>query len=180
VIIGTLFGLSGHRQRLRHTAEIRVHRSQRITTPTGAKRPVAVWHHVCEDLNCIPISNTKCRVNYHCNFGFAKGWRGAITRAIMRLNLGAGPVDSLSRLKRAAEQRYTALQDSNSSNIQPPRASLPDFVEPMKAKLVGSMPSGDRIYEINFDGYRAMVQKIIFLWPGRSFFASLWVGRVSF
>ena len=26
----------------------------------------------------------------------------------------------------------------------------------MKAKLVGSMPSGDWIYEIKFDGYRAM------------------------
>jgi bifunctional non-homologous end joining protein LigD len=33
---------------------------------------------------------------------------------------------------------------------------LPDFVEPMKAKLVSSMPSGgDWIYEIKFDGYRA-------------------------
>jgi hypothetical protein len=69
---------------------------------------------VREDLNCIPISNTRCRVNYHCNFGFANGWRAAITRATMRRNLDAGPVDSLSRLKRAAEQRYTALQDSNS------------------------------------------------------------------
>jgi hypothetical protein len=39
---------------------------------------------------------------------------GVISRAIMRRNLDAGPVDSLSRLKRAAEQRYTALQDSNS------------------------------------------------------------------
>ena len=46
---------------------------------------------VCEDLNCIPISNTRCRVNYHCNFGFANGWRGAITRATMRRNLDAGP-----------------------------------------------------------------------------------------
>jgi len=35
-------------------------------------------------------------------------------------------------------------------------ARLPDFVEPMKAKLIGSMPSGDWIYEIKFDGYRAM------------------------
>lgn len=33
---------------------------------------------------------------------------------------------------------------------------LPDFVEPMKAKLVVSMPSGDWIYEIKFDGYRAI------------------------
>jgi bifunctional non-homologous end joining protein LigD len=33
---------------------------------------------------------------------------------------------------------------------------LPDFVEPMKAKLVDSVPSGDWIYEIKFDGYRAI------------------------
>jgi bifunctional non-homologous end joining protein LigD len=33
---------------------------------------------------------------------------------------------------------------------------LPDFVEPMKAKLVSSMPTGDWIYEIKFDGYRAL------------------------
>ena len=43
----------------------------------------------------------------------------------------------------------------------PPRLSgvpgrLPDFVEPMKAKLVDSMRSSDWIYEIKFDGYRAM------------------------
>jgi bifunctional non-homologous end joining protein LigD len=36
-------------------------------------------------------------------------------------------------------------------------ARLPVFVEPMKAKLVGSMPSGGGwIYEIKFDGYRAL------------------------
>jgi len=36
-------------------------------------------------------------------------------------------------------------------------ARLLDFVEPMKAKLVESMPSGgDWIYEIKFDGYRAL------------------------
>jgi bifunctional non-homologous end joining protein LigD len=35
-------------------------------------------------------------------------------------------------------------------------ARLPDFVEPIKAKLVGSMPPGDWVYEIKFDGYRAM------------------------
>jgi len=56
---------------------------------------------VREDLDCIPLSSTRCRVNYHCNFGFAKGWRGAITRTIMRRKLDVGQVDSLSRLKRA-------------------------------------------------------------------------------
>jgi hypothetical protein len=36
-------------------------------------------------------------------------------------------------------------------------ARLPDFVEPMKAKLVASMRSGGEwIYEVKFDGYRAL------------------------
>ena len=35
-------------------------------------------------------------------------------------------------------------------------ARLPDFVEPMKAKLVGSTPVGAWINEIKFDGYRAL------------------------
>jgi ATP-dependent DNA ligase len=38
-------------------------------------------------------------------------------------------------------------------------ARLPDFVEPMKAKLVASMPAGDWIYEIKFDGYRALAMR---------------------
>ena len=35
-------------------------------------------------------------------------------------------------------------------------SQLPDFVEPMKAKLIDSMPSGNWIYEVKFDGYRAL------------------------
>jgi bifunctional non-homologous end joining protein LigD len=35
-------------------------------------------------------------------------------------------------------------------------APLPDLVEPMKAQLVASMPAGNWIYEIKFDGYRAL------------------------
>ncbi len=35
-------------------------------------------------------------------------------------------------------------------------APLPDFVEPMKARLVNSTPGGDWIYEIKFDGFRAL------------------------
>jgi bifunctional non-homologous end joining protein LigD len=38
-------------------------------------------------------------------------------------------------------------------------ASLPPFVEPMKAKLVATAPSGDWIYEIKFDGWRAIAFK---------------------
>jgi ATP dependent DNA ligase domain len=42
-----------------------------------------------------------------------------------------------------------------SRSVTPP--DLPDFVDSMKAKLIGSMPSGgDWIYEIKFDGYRAL------------------------
>jgi bifunctional non-homologous end joining protein LigD len=37
-----------------------------------------------------------------------------------------------------------------------PSAPLPDFVEPMKAQLVDSIRPGDWIYEIKFDGYRAL------------------------
>src|SRR5260370_20842652 len=36
---------------------------------------------------------------------------------------------------------------------------LPDFVEPMQAKLVDSMRPGDWIYEIKFDGYRALARR---------------------
>ena len=35
-------------------------------------------------------------------------------------------------------------------------ARVPDFVEPMKARLVDSVRPGSWIYEIKFDGYRAL------------------------
>jgi ATP-dependent DNA ligase len=35
-------------------------------------------------------------------------------------------------------------------------ARLPDFVEPMQAKLVHSIPPGDCLYEVKFDGHRAL------------------------
>jgi len=59
---------------------------------------------VREDLDCIPLSSTRCRVNYHCNFGFAKGWRGAITRTLCAAS------STLDRLTRCHEQRYTNSQ----------------------------------------------------------------------
>ena len=40
--------------------------------------------------------------------------------------------------------------------VKPSPAPLPDFVEPMKALLVDSMRPGDWLYEIKFDGYRAL------------------------
>ena len=57
-------------------------------------------------------------------------------------------------------QSYKVLPTLLTSQLVKPRSAipirLPEFVEPMKAKLVGSMPSGDWIYEIKFDGYRAL------------------------
>src|SRR6185295_18183686 len=38
-------------------------------------------------------------------------------------------------------------------------APLPEFVEPMKAKLAATAPKGDWIYEIKFDGFRALALK---------------------
>ena len=62
---------------------------------------------VREDLSCIPLTSTQCRINYHCIFGFPKGWRGGVARVVLHREVEAGPADSLARLKRAAEERYT-------------------------------------------------------------------------
>lgn len=61
---------------------------------------------VREDLDCVPLGDTQCRVNYHCNFAVPGGWRGAIAQLVMRRELDAGPIDSILRLKRAAERLY--------------------------------------------------------------------------
>jgi hypothetical protein len=63
---------------------------------------------VREDLNCVPIVQDRCRVNYHCGFCFPAGLRGTVARFLMRRELASGPIDSLSRLQRAVEQRYAA------------------------------------------------------------------------
>jgi bifunctional non-homologous end joining protein LigD len=36
---------------------------------------------------------------------------------------------------------------------------VPGFLEAMKAKLVDSIPPGDWIYEVKFDGYRALAPR---------------------
>jgi bifunctional non-homologous end joining protein LigD len=59
------------------------------------------------------------------------------------------------------KKRKTPEIKGMSPSSWPPRLSgvparLPDFVEPMQAKLVDSIRPGDWIYEIKFDGYRAL------------------------
>ena len=69
-----------------------------------ARFPLGITVH--EALDCVPLENGRCRVNYHCHFGFPGGWRGRLMRVLLSRRLKAGPADSLSRLKRAAEQEH--------------------------------------------------------------------------
>jgi hypothetical protein len=61
---------------------------------------------VHEEISCAPLDATHCRVGYRCNFDFPKGLRGTLMRVLLKRRLDSGPEDSLSRLKRAAEQRF--------------------------------------------------------------------------
>jgi hypothetical protein len=61
---------------------------------------------VREALDCVSLAGGRCRVNYHCQFDFLAGWRGALLRALLGRELVDGPADSLRRLKRAAERRH--------------------------------------------------------------------------
>ncbi len=59
--------------------------------------------------------------------------------------------DRVWQSKSKSESRGVAKRASNSILLP-----LPKFVEPMRAKLVESIPFGDWIYEIKFDGFRAL------------------------
>jgi len=66
---------------------------------------------VHEDLSCTPLEDACCRADYHCNFDFPTGWRGPLMRVLMNQRLDAGPRDSLSLLKRAAERRFAGREN---------------------------------------------------------------------
>ncbi|HUE17858.1 MAG TPA: SRPBCC family protein [Planctomycetaceae bacterium] len=68
------------------------------------KLPLGITVH--EDLDCVPLDDHRCRVNYHCHFAFPEGWRGGLVRRLLSRGLTERPADSLSRLKRAAEQAH--------------------------------------------------------------------------
>jgi hypothetical protein len=63
--------------------------------------PLGILVH--EEMDCVRLGPDRCRVSYHCNFELPAGWRGAITRRLLSRELREGPVDSLLRLKEAAE-----------------------------------------------------------------------------
>ena len=62
---------------------------------------------VHEALDCVPLGDGRCRVNYHCSFGFPGGWRGRLMRVLLSRGLKKGPADSLLRLKRASEKEHS-------------------------------------------------------------------------
>jgi bifunctional non-homologous end joining protein LigD len=51
----------------------------------------------------------------------------------------------------------TAVRSTKRRSSKP--TPLPEFVEPMKARLAAHPPKGDWIYEIKFDGFRALALK---------------------
>jgi hypothetical protein len=66
--------------------------------------PFGIVNH--EHLVCTPVGPSECRVAYGCNFDLPAGWTGRVLLALLRQEFEAGPVDSLARLKRAAEARW--------------------------------------------------------------------------
>ncbi len=105
VVGQTVFAESG--PRLLHLAlEFRFTKIDAVKYELGLDVKLPFDITVSEDLSCVPIRQDQCRVNYHCGFGVPAGWRGAVARILMRRELNSGPVDSLSRLRRAAEERY--------------------------------------------------------------------------
>jgi hypothetical protein len=67
---------------------------------------------VRENLSCGIVSDTQCQVNYRCEFGLPEKWRGVIARMVLRRKINVGPADSLLRLKRAAELRFSQAQSA--------------------------------------------------------------------
>jgi len=72
---------------------------------------------VTEDLHCAAISEGRCRVTYGCDFGLPGGWRGWIARLFLGREMEAGPIDSLARLRAAAE-RTVSLADHSSDGCK--------------------------------------------------------------
>jgi hypothetical protein len=109
VVGQTVFAESG--PRLLHLAlEFRFTKVDAVKYELGLHVKLPFGVTVCEDLNCVPIGQDQCRVNYNCGFRFPVGWRGMVARMLMRRELNSGPIDSLSRLRRTAEERYGASE----------------------------------------------------------------------
>jgi hypothetical protein len=59
---------------------------------------------VREDMTVSPVDAERCGVSYSGDFGFPRGLRGALVRALIGKEMTDGPAESLARLKAAAER----------------------------------------------------------------------------
>ena len=77
--------------------------------------------------------------------------------------LSGRSMKELSKGDRVWQSKSASATKKTSGSGKRKRASrpapLPEFVEPMKAKLAAGAPKGDWIYEIKFDGFRALALK---------------------
>jgi hypothetical protein len=76
----------------------------------GIRLQLPLGISVQEEMDCIPLGDAQCRVNYHCHFTLPRGLRGWLVRRILGRELDEGPLDSILRLKRAAEERAHLAQ----------------------------------------------------------------------
>lgn len=58
---------------------------------------------VKEKVNAVALSANQCRVNYHCAFELPRGLKGILLGLVLHRGIRTGPVDSIRRLKQAAE-----------------------------------------------------------------------------
>ena len=98
--------------------------AERFRLVIDVRLPFGIGVH--EDLRCTALDGSHCRVDYHCAFEFPSGWRGALARVLTGGGREAGPIDSLSRLKRAAELRFADYknvdrQPAAAGDSDPPR-----------------------------------------------------------
>jgi hypothetical protein len=61
---------------------------------------------VTEEMSCASLAEDRCRVTYGCDFSFPPGLHGSIVRALFGREVQVGPIESLRRLKAAAEKRH--------------------------------------------------------------------------
>jgi hypothetical protein len=79
-----------------------------------ARFPLGMTVH--EAMDCVSLADGRCRVNYHCHFGFPDGWRGRLMRILLSRGLKTSPADSLLRLTRAAEKEHRGRKAEKSES----------------------------------------------------------------
>lgn len=103
-VVGQVIEGESGRQFLHLKIEIRLDEIDTASHRLGLNVKLPFGITVRENMNCIPIGTNQCCVNYRCGFEFPAGWRGTLLRFVMRRELDAGPLNSIIRLERAAEQ----------------------------------------------------------------------------